>query len=254
MSLHILYFEEEDHMDVTALAKTAVGMNDYAKALETAKRPGVRLAAEGAAKAEKASGAYDVQLSAAGRKAQKGEDAAQGKEKTKGLSADQVQALQAQQDQSYQLMIETMTAQNAKLQAWQDKGVGTLRFANGAQVEAWKFALPPVATTPEDAAKAVADGGDWSVDAVASRIFDMATAIAGDDPETLRQMQAAVEKGFHQAGVAFKKATGEKEMPAITGKTHEELTRRFDERYKTLAEKSAAQAVDTAKREPAAEE
>ncbi|MGP1585217.1 MAG: hypothetical protein ACTTH3_01740 [Schwartzia sp. (in: firmicutes)] len=241
-------------MDVTALAKTAVGMNDYAKALETAKRTGVRLAAEGEAKAEKASGAYDVQLSAAGRKAQKGEDVAQGKEKTKGLSADQVQALQAQQDQSYQLMIETMTAQNAKLQAWQDKGVGTLRFANGAQVEAWKFALPPVATTPEDAAKAVADGGDWSVDAVASRIFDMATAIAGDDPETLRQMQAAVEKGFQQAGVAFKKATGEKEMPAITGKTHEELTRRFDERYKTLAEKSVAQAVDTAKREPAAEE
>lgn len=241
-------------MDVTSLAKTAVGMNDYAKALGTGTPPGVRLAEQGETKEEKTSGAYDVQLSAAGRAAQKGEAAAPQQEKAKGLSADQVRALQAQQDQSYQLMIETMTAQNAKLQAWQDKGVGTLRFANGATIDTWKFALPPVATTPEDAAKAVADGGDWSVDAVASRIFDMATAIAGDDPETLRQMQAAVEKGFHQAGVAFKKATGEKEMPAITGKTHDEITRRFDEQYKKLAEKSAARTTDAAATASAAKE
>ena len=95
-----------------------------------------------------------------------------------------------------------------------------------------------MATTPEEAAKAVADGGDWSVDAVAERIFTMATAIAGDNPETLRQMQAAVEEGFRQAGIAFKKATGEKEMPPITGKTHDEITRRFEERYKKLGEAS----------------
>ena len=66
----------------------------------------------------------------------------------------------------------------------------------------------------------------------------MATAIAGDNPETLRQMQAAVEEGFRQAGIAFKKATGEKEMPPITGKTHDEITRRFEERYKKLGEAS----------------
>lgn len=233
-------------MDVTTLAKTAVAVNDYAKTAAKGKTAAMKLPAVGAdvAAEKKPEGAYALDISAAGRQAAEKTAAAKDMapsgqpEKTKGLTADQIQALQEQQDKSYQLMIQTMTEQNAKLQAWQDKGVGFLRFANGVQIEAWKFALPPVATTPEEAAKAVADGGDWSVDAVAERIFTMATAIAGDNPETLRQMQAAVEEGFRQAGIAFKKATGEKEMPPITGKTHDEITRRFEERYKKLGEAS----------------
>ena len=233
-------------MDVTTLAKTAVAVNDYAKAAAKGKTAAMKLPTVGAdaAAEKKPEGAYALDISAAGRQAAEKTGAAKDMaptdqpEKTKGLTADQIQALQEQQDKSYQLMIQTMTEQNAKLQAWQDKGVGFLRFANGVQIEAWKFALPPVATTPEEAAKAVADGGDWSVDAVAERIFTMATAIAGDNPETLRQMQAAVEEGFWQAGIAFKKATGEKEMPPITGKTHDEITRRFEERYKKLGEAS----------------
>lgn len=233
-------------MDVTTLAKTAVAVNDYAKTAAKGKTAAVKLPTAGAdaAAGKKPEGAYALDISAAGRQAAEKTAAAKDMastdqpEKTKGLTADQIQALQEQQDKSYQLMIQTMTEQNAKLQAWQDKGVGFLRFANGVQIEAWKFALPPVATTPEEAAKAVADGGDWSVDAVAERIFTMATAIAGDNPETLRQMQAAVEEGFRQAGIAFKKATGEKEMPPITGKTHDEITRRFEERYKKLGEAS----------------
>lgn len=233
-------------MDVTTLAKTAVAVNDYAKTAAKGKTAAVKLPTAGAdaAAGKKPEGAYALDISAAGRQAAEKTAAPKDMastdqpEKTKGLTADQIQALQEQQDKSYQLMIQTMTEQNAKLQAWQDKGVGFLRFANGVQIEAWKFALPPVATTPEEAAKAVADGGDWSVDAVAERIFTMATAIAGDNPETLRQMQAAVEEGFRQAGIAFKKATGEKEMPPITGKTHDEITRRFEERYKKLGEAS----------------
>ena len=233
-------------MDVTTLAKTAVAVNDYAKTAAKGKTAAMKLPTVGTdvAAEKKPEGAYALDISAAGRQAAEKTAAAKDMapsgqpEKTKGLTADQIQALQEQQDKSYQLMIQTMTEQNAKLQAWQDKGAGFLRFANGVQIEAWKFALPPVATTPEEAAKAVADGGDWSVDAVAERIFTMATAIAGDNPETLRQMQAAVEEGFRQAGIAFKKATGEKEMPPITGKTHDEITRRFEERYKKLGEAS----------------
>lgn len=237
-------------MDVASLARTAVGINDYTKAAAKEKLSAVRSTDKGETPGQGGS-AYDLQLSPAGREAaKKGETAASQTEKTKGLSADQVQALKAQQEQSYQLMIETMTAQNAKLQAWQDKGVGTLRFANGATVDTWKFALPPVATTPEEAAKAVADGGDWSVDAVAGRIFDMVTAIAGDNPDTLRQMQAAVEAGFQQAGTAFKKATGEKDMPAITGRTHDEITRRFEALYKKLAKQSAEKKAEAAGEEP----
>ena len=237
-------------MDVASLARTAVGINDYTKAAAKEKLSAVRSTDKGEAPGQGGS-AYDLQLSSAGREAaKKGETAAPQTEKTKGLSADQVQALKTQQEQSYQLMIETMTAQNAKLQAWQDKGVGTLRFANSATVDTWKFALPPVATT---AAKAVADGGDWSVDAVAGRIFDMVTAIAGDNPDILRQMQAAVEAGFQQAGIAFKKATGEKDMPAITGRTHDEITRRFEALYKKLAKQSAEKKAEAAGEEPTAQ-
>lgn len=226
-------------MDVTTIARTALGINDYAKLSgKVAPRP------ENAALEKKpeekgteglAGGAYALDISANGKAAaaKHGEAA----EKGKGLSADQVRALQEQQDQSYQLMIETMTEQNAKLQAWQSEGIGLLRFSNGVVLDAYKFALPEVATTPEGAAAAVAEGGAWSVEAVADRIFGMAAALAGDNPDTLQQMQAAVEKGFQQAGIVFEKVTGRKEMPEITGKTHDEITRRFNELYEKLGVK-----------------
>ena len=51
-------------MDVTSLARTAVGMNDYAKAAQTGKLAGMRPADKGEATG-KAGRAYDVQLSAA---------------------------------------------------------------------------------------------------------------------------------------------------------------------------------------------
>lgn len=159
-----------------------------------------------------------------------------GTKKTKGLSADTVQALKDDIDQSYNIMIQTMTAQNAKLQAYQDDGIAFLRFSNGRKVATSALALPPVATTPEEAKKALADGGDWSVGKVADRIMNLATAIAGDDPNTLQQMRAAVEEGFRQAGVAFKSFTGRDKMPQITQDTHDEINRRFDD----LLKKSAA--------------
>ena len=209
--------------------------------------------------AAKGASPYDVSISSAGQdalnKATKAADeqtisALQGKnaqdtsktaeqdgtEKTKGLSADTVQALKDDIDQSYNIMIQTMTAQNAKLQAYQDDGIAFLRFSNGRKVATSALALPPVATTPEEAKKALAEGGDWSVGKVADRIMNLATAIAGDDPNTLQQMRAAVEEGFRQAGVAFKSFTGRDKMPQITQDTHDEINRRFDE----LMKKSSA--------------
>lgn len=81
--------------------------------------------------------------------------------------------------------------------------------------------------TPEQsaaAAKSIAPGGEYSVDSVAGRIFDMAKALSGGDPSKIKELRNAVEKGFKAAGVDF----GQK-MPAITGQTHSEVMRRFDE-------------------------
>ncbi|MBR4151509.1 MAG: hypothetical protein IKT98_00940 [Selenomonadaceae bacterium] len=134
-----------------------------------------------------------------------------GTEETKGLATEQVDKLkeniEMQESTMLNIMIQAMTDSNNKLQEWADNGIGFLNFG-GTQIEASLFGLPEVATNAEDAAKAIAPGGDWSVDAVSSRIFDLATAIAGNDPERLAEMRAAVEEGFKQAGAAWKDATG----------------------------------------------
>ena len=171
--------------------------------------------------------AYSVEISDEAKEAQQ----------TKGLTSDQVRALQndiaVSQQTMLNMMIQALQDNNDKLQGWLDDGVGILNF-DGVQIDASRFGLPEVATNPEDAAKAVADDGDWGVDAVASRIFDLADAIAGGDPDKLATMRAAVEDGFSQAGIAWNNATGLNEMPDITEKTYNEIMSRFDKRAEEL--------------------
>lgn len=167
---------------------------------------------------------------------------------TKGLSSDQVQALQdeldANENAMLNLMIQALQDSNDQLQTWFDEGVGILNF-DGVQIDASRFALPEVATNAEDAAKAVADGGDWSVDAVATRIFDLASAIAGNDPDKLAKMRSAVEDGFKQAGITWKETLGQDKMPEITQKTYDDVMSRFDKRAEELssATKAATETV-----------
>lgn len=158
---------------------------------------------------------------------------------TKGLSAEQINALNedlaAQEQTMLNVMIQALTESNDKLQGWLNEGVGILNF-NGVQIDASRFALPEVATNAEDAAKAIAPGGAWSVEAVSSRIFDLASAIAGNDPEKLSQMRSAVEKGFEQAGMTWKDATGKVDLPEISRKTYSEIMSLFDKRTEELKE------------------
>lgn len=183
--------------------------------------------------------ASDVSISTEGRNALQSDlsvdkDDAQ---VTKGLSDEQVRALNdelAMHEQTMlNLMIQALTDSNEKLQGWVDDGVEKLNFG-GTLIDVSSFGLPEVATNPEDAAKAIGEGGDWSVDAVATRIFDLANAIAGGDPEKLSAMRAAVEDGFKQAGLTWKDATGADEMPEITKNTYNEIMSRFDARAQEL--------------------
>ncbi|SDP26290.1 hypothetical protein [Selenomonas ruminantium] len=174
--------------------------------------------------------AFSVDISAEAKKASTALDK---------LTSEQVDALQDGINKSYQLMIKTLTEQNAKLQGYLDEGIGKLNF-DGILFGTDKFALPPVGTTPEEAAEAIGEGGAYSVDSVASRIMDMATAIAGGDPEKLQQMQAAVEEGFKQAGIVWKDEMGQDDMPQITKDTHDEITNRFNKLYEEMGVKQTA--------------
>ncbi|ONI44331.1 hypothetical protein AN640_00220 [Candidatus Epulonipiscium fishelsonii] len=92
-------------------------------------------------------------------------------------------------------------------------------------------ALPPMATTPEGAAEAIAPGGAYSVEAVSDRLMEMAKAFAGDDPEMIEKMQNAVKKGFEAAGMDLETGAG---LPSISFDTYKATMEKFEE-WKTEA-------------------
>ena len=79
----------------------------------------------------------------------------------------------------------------------------------------------------EAAKESVSDGGFYSVDAVSTRIMDMAMALAGDNPDKIELMRDAVVKGFGQAAKTL--GLKEDDMPDITRNTYKEVMKRFDD-------------------------
>ena len=82
------------------------------------------------------------------------------------------------------------------------------------------------AQTKADAEAAISEDGYWGVKQTSERIFDFAKALAGDDPDKMKKMQDAVEKGFEQAT----KSWGGK-LPSITDETHSAIGDLFDSYY-----------------------
>lgn len=80
--------------------------------------------------------------------------------------------------------------------------------------------------TKSEAQQAISEDGFWGVKQTSQRIFDFAQALAGDNVDTMKKMQAAVEKGFEQAGAAWGG-----ELPSISGETHSAVTKLFDDYY-----------------------
>ncbi|MBR0260792.1 MAG: hypothetical protein IJQ85_03260 [Selenomonadaceae bacterium] len=247
-------------MDVSNMARVSRGFAQYAAQAKNTSNTKATAQNTPAAQAvsSKIGEAFELDISAEAKQAtqaatkQTTEDFSVEQEttkETKGLSAEQISALKedlvTQEQTMLNVMIQALTESNDKLQGWLDEGVGILNF-DGVQIDAARFALPEVATNAEDAAKAIAPGGAWSVDAVATRVFDLAAAIAGNDPEKLSQMRAAVEKGFEQAGMTWKDATGQSKLPDISTQTYNEIMTRFDNRADELSGNSAvAPAVNT---------
>lgn len=72
----------------------------------------------------------------------------------------------------------------------------------------------------------VSEDGYWGVKQTSQRLFDFASALAGDDVEKMKEMQAAMEKGFKQAT----KAWGG-ELPGICQDTMKAANKLFDDYY-----------------------
>lgn len=84
------------------------------------------------------------------------------------------------------------------------------------------------AATKAQAQEDISEDGYWGVKQTSQRLFDFASALAGDDEDKMRQMQSAMEKGFKQAASAWGK-----DLPDISSKTLEAANKLFDEYYKS---------------------
>lgn len=117
---------------------------------------------------------------------------------------------------------------NMMMQMFNKQGITGLQAGSDGfwrQIASGNFTVD--AQTKAEAQQAISEDGYWGVKQTSQRIFDMAKAIAGDDPEMMKKMQNAVEKGFEQATAAWGK-----ELPGICGETHTAINGMFDEYYK----------------------
>ena len=94
----------------------------------------------------------------------------------------------------------------------------------------WKFLasgdFTVDAATKAQAQQDISEDGYWGVKQTSQRLFDFASALAGDDVEKMKKMQAAMEKGFRQATAAWGKS-----LPSISQETMAAANKLFDDYY-----------------------
>ena len=111
------------------------------------------------------------------------------------------------------------------------KQAGVYGIANGDD-SIWKI-FANGNFTVDEAAKAqaqedISEDGYWGVKQTSQRLFDFASALAGDDEDKMRQMQSSMEKGFKQATSAWGR-----DLPDISNQTLDAANKLFEEYYKS---------------------
>jgi hypothetical protein len=98
--------------------------------------------------------------------------------------------------------------------------------------DVWKLFADGNFTVDEAAKKQaqedISENGYWGITQTSQRLFDFASALAGDDVETMQAMQKAMEKGFAQATKAWGK-----DLPQISQDTLSAANNLFEEYYKS---------------------
>ena len=78
-----------------------------------------------------------------------------------------------------------------------------------------------IGTTPEAAAEAISETGQWGVDAVSTRLIDMAMLLSGGDVEKVGILREVIQKGFAEVG-------GLDSLPQVCQDTYHETMKRLD--------------------------
>lgn len=132
---------------------------------------------------------------------------------------------QSRQQQLISIVQKMMTGQAA-----------TSSVANGTNSDdIWKFLakgdFTVDAATKAQAQKDISEDGYYGVKQTSERLFDFASALAGDDVEKMKKMQTAMQKGFKQATGAWGK-----DLPDICQKTLDAANQKFEDYYKSKEE------------------
>ena len=132
-------------------------------------------------------------------------------EPPKKLSAEQIDALKRQVQESMQNLAKQMLGEQYEIAKTADGTVDFAALANDLGI----------GTTPEAAAEAISENGNWGVDAVATRLIDMAINLSGGDTSKIGMLREAVQKGFAQVGKL-------EDLPEVCQQTYDEVMKRFD--------------------------
>lgn len=106
----------------------------------------------------------------------------------------------------------------------------TFEIANTDEDSIWKFLasgdFTVDAATKAQAQEDISEDGYYGVKQTSERLFDFASALAGDDVEQMKKMQVAIEKGYEEATKSWGK-----ELPSICKDTLEATNKLFDDYY-----------------------
>ena len=84
------------------------------------------------------------------------------------------------------------------------------------------------AATKAQAQKDIRVDGYWGVKQTSQRLFDFASALAGDDIDKMKDMQKAMEKGFKLAAKVWGR-----ELPKISQDTLDAANKLFEDYYRS---------------------
>lgn len=129
--------------------------------------------------------------------------------------------VEARQKQFLELVKQSLTGQGEKIAIATDNMDGI-----------WKALAKGNFTVSEEVKKQaqedISEKGYWGVEETSKRMFEHASALAGDDVEQMKAMQKAMEKGYKEATKAWGK-----ELPDISKKTLEAANKLFEDYYKS---------------------
>lgn len=129
--------------------------------------------------------------------------------------------VEARQKQFLDLVKQSLTGQGEKIAIATDNMDGI-----------WKALAKGNFTVSEEVKKQaqedISEKGYWGVEQTSKRMFEHASALAGDDVEQMKAMQKAMEKGYKEATKAWGK-----ELPDISKKTLEAANKLFEDYYKS---------------------